>query len=258
MDIPPFYANLNKEARELKRYLNASESVEDFVDGTISYIADHRELFTEKNHFLKSQAHKDAVEERWYQYYDEYLQYDNGNSDGNILVEPKAVKNYDYEINLTYSGTGFRLYESVLAHKIGLESFMMLNNKEKKQACKTVEQQIALKSVTTESFKTDSLVNFDDFGQVELNFMEHIETSSDSSESSSSKSTKPNPSGFDNPNPFQAYCNFQDNAFPQLVAVDHKNAVMTCLEAWLDMNLAEGLIMLNEFLLSKDQDDFLA
>lgn len=234
METNSFYSHLNKEAKELKNYL--SDSVENFIDGTISYISTNS-FDSEKANFLKPIAQKKEEENAWYKKYDQSLERSKtmNNYSIDVFAETEtAVKNYDFDINLNYGGTGFRLYEFVVAHKIGLDSFLAMPPKEKKSILKDTELKLAEKAVSKSSFEVESHLNNQEFGNVELKY------------------------GIEAKEPFIRYSNFQADYSPKLVAVNDDEAVMTCLEAWLDMNLAEGLMLLNEFLLDPDQPDFIA
>lgn len=242
--LNPFYFCVHREAVNLKNYLSENEK-NAFINASIPFVVQKQKDDTLKKTFEQlSEGKRSIIDKKWHDYYNDLTKCypellrnhpkiedflhvcgeDIPASFGTVI----PIRNFGNDLNIDKTGTGWSLYEYIIGEEIGFDEFINLSFIERNELVLHLKQSIGLRGITKEAmllpvYKTEKVFAG---GTVEKG--------------------KSNYEG-------SYYDRFHNDNNPDLVRIDSDEAVMTCLEAYLDKNSFRGLMNLNSFLLSKDE-----
>ncbi len=245
--LNPFYFCVHREAVNLKNYLSESQR-NAFINATIPFVVQKKKDKQLKEHFENmSELKRRAIDKVWHDYYNDLTKCHPELLKNNPKIEdflkvcgediPDSfgtvipIRNFGNDINIDNTGTGWGIYEFIIGEEIGFDELINLGFIERNELVLHLKQSIGLRSITKEAMlvpvysKKKVLAHEDthllqDYAPVS---MEEV-----------------------------YYDRFHNDKNPDLVRIDSDEAIMTCLEAYLDKNGFRGLMAFNSFLLAKD------
>jgi len=242
----PFYYYVNLEANRVKELLRGK--VQDFVDATIPYIVQKRKdaIWKERLGDM-SEAELEHLDRQWFARLDRLElrhpeAFENSYEIDDILKHcceevPELYgsvipcRNFETnEMNLDDCGTGLKFYELVVVLTANLQGESQFTIE---YCAKKLAEKIAIKFVTEESFL-----------EAPAYLQEMATAGGDGRRRVSTVSLFGT----------QIMGQFRDDKHPDLVSPNRPEAVVSCLEAFLDMHRHLGLEQLNAFLFSEGED----